>query len=95
MEQGLPDREKIIRGLENRIGESRNHGEIAVSVALSTLEGALRLIREDAWEESAGETLPFRTPPEDRHQGALRPRGVRFRKKEASGNAHGKGAVSG
>lgn len=50
---------------------------------------------EDAWEESCGETLPFRTPPEDRHQGALRPRGVRFRKKEASGNAHGKGAVSG
>ena len=47
MEQGLPDREKVIRGLENRIGESRNHGEIAVMVAMSTLEGALRLIRED------------------------------------------------
>lgn len=43
----MPDREKVIRGLENRIGESRNHGEIAVSVALSTLENALRLIVED------------------------------------------------
>ena len=44
----LPDREKVIRGLENRIGECHNHGEIAVKVALSTLEGALRLIKEDA-----------------------------------------------
>ena len=44
----MTDRERVIRGLENRIGESRNHGGIAVSIALSTLEDSLRLIKEDA-----------------------------------------------
>ena len=40
------DREKLIRGLQNRINESRNHGGIAVSVALSTLSGVLVLLKE-------------------------------------------------
>jgi hypothetical protein len=40
----MPDREKLIRGLQNRINESRNHGGIAVPVALSTLSGALVLL---------------------------------------------------
>ncbi len=40
------DREKLIRGLQNRINESRNHGGIAVPVALSTLSGALVLLKE-------------------------------------------------
>ncbi len=48
----MPDREKLIRGLQNRINESRNHGGIAVTVALSTLSGALMLLKEQEPQET-------------------------------------------
>ena len=55
----MPDREKLIRGLQNRINESRNHGGIAVHVALSTLSGALALLKEQkAVEPDASLMIP-------------------------------------
>lgn len=42
----VTDREKLLRGLQNRINESRNRGGIAVPVALSTLSEALMAVKE-------------------------------------------------
>ena len=44
------DRDKLTRGLQNRINESRNRGGIAVPVALSTLSEALMAVREQKTE---------------------------------------------
>ena len=40
------DRDKLTRGLQNRINESRNRGGIAVPVALSTPSEALMALKE-------------------------------------------------